>query len=143
MTVQGANVVSVMIGLMTGQMALPARETVGELMVEIVVVNLDISDLVVILPHGGLMMRFLLFMRIVGILEALGAKGEVAGVEALQRGHPLPVVVLQPREDRRQLGTLALARLPMNGAQSTPHASGPHLSGRGCPMRTNWNIWVR
>ena len=59
MTVQGANVVSVMIGLMTGQMVLPVRETIGDLMVEIVVGNLDIRDLVVILPHGGLVMRSL------------------------------------------------------------------------------------
>ena len=58
-TAQGANVVSVMIGLMTGQMVLPVRETVGNLMVEIVVGNLDIGDLVVILPHGGLVMRSL------------------------------------------------------------------------------------
>ena len=143
MTVQGANVVSVMIGLTIGQMVLPVGETVGDLMVEIVVGNLDIRDLVVILPHGGLVMRSLLFMRSVGILEAPGAKGEVAGVEALQRGHPLPVVALQPREDHRRLGTLALARLPMNGALSTLYASGPHLSGRGCPMRTNRNIWVK
>ena len=56
---QGANVVSVRIGLMTGQMDLPVRETVGDLMVEIVDVSLDIGDLVVILPHGGLVMRSL------------------------------------------------------------------------------------
>ena len=58
-TVQGAYVVSVMICLMTGQMVLPVREAIGDLMVEIVVVNLDIRDLVVILPHGGLVMRSL------------------------------------------------------------------------------------
>ena len=124
MTVQGANVVSVMIDLMIGQMVLPERETVEDPMVEIVGVRLVIGGLTGILPHRGLLVKSSLSMRIAGILVAPGVIGGVAGVEALQRGHPLPVVALQPREDHRRLGTLALARLPMNGALSTQYARG-------------------
>ena len=120
MIVQGANVVSVMIGLMIGQMVLPERETVGDPMVEIVGESLGIGGLIGILPHGDLLMKSSVFMRTVGILVAPGVQGGVAGVEALQRGHPLPVVALQPREVHRQLGILALARHPQTGAQSTP-----------------------
>ena len=141
--VQGANVVSVMIGLMTGQMVLPERETVGDPMVEIVGVSLGIGDLVVIPLHGGLLMRSSVFMRTAGILVAPGAQGGVAGVEALQHGHPLPVVVLQPREVHRRLGILALARHPLNGAQSTPHARDPYQGGRRCLTRRSWTTWVK
>ena len=116
MIVQGANVVSVMIDLMIGQMVLPERETVEDPMVEIVGESLVIGGLIGILLPGDPLMMSSVSMRTVGILMAPGVQGGVAGVEALQRGHPLPVVALQPREDRRQLGTLALARLPMNGA---------------------------
>ena len=123
MTSLEANVTSVVIGLTIGQMIRSAEEIVGDLMVEIVV-NLVIGDLVVILPLGGLAMMSLLSMRSVKILEALGAKGLVVGVVALQHEHPLPVVALQPREVHRRLGILALARHPLNGAQSTPHARG-------------------
>ena len=115
-----ANVASVMIGLMIGQTIRSVMEIVGVLMVEIVVVNLVARDLVVSLPLGGLVMRSFVSMRSVGILEAPGAKGEVAGVEALQRVDPLPVVALQHREVRRQQGILAMAWHPLAGALSTP-----------------------
>ena len=81
-------------------------------------------------------------MRSVGILEAPGVKGEVAGVEAMQRGHPLPVVVLQPQEVHRRLGILALAGHPLIGVQSTPHARGPYQGGGRCLTRRSWTIWV-
>ena len=58
-----ANVVSVMIGLTIGQTIRSVMEFVGDLMVEIVIVILDTGDLVVILPHGGLVMRSSVFMR--------------------------------------------------------------------------------
>ena len=115
-----ANVASVMIGLTIGQTIRSVMEIVGVLMVEIVVVNLVTRDLVVSLPLGGLVMRSFVSMRRVGILEALGAKGEVTGVKALQREDPLPVVALQPREIRRQQGILAMARHPLTGTLSTP-----------------------
>ena len=51
-------------------------------------------DLIVILPLGGIVMRSLSFMILLAILEALGAKDGLVGVEALQHEHPLPVVVL-------------------------------------------------
>ena len=141
--VQGANVVSVMIGLMIGQMVLPERETVGDPMVEIVGVNLGIGDLVVIPLRGGLLMRSSVFMRTAGILMAPGVQGGVAVVEALQHGHPLPVVVLQPREVRRQLGILALARHPQTGAQSTSHARAQLVVGQRWIRERSWNIWAR
>ena len=115
-----ANVASVMIGLMIGQTIRSVMEIVEVLMVEIVVANLVARDLVRSLLRGGLLMRSSVCMRSVGILEAPGAKGEMAGVEALQHGHPLPVVALQPREVHRQQGILAMARHPLTGALSTP-----------------------
>ena len=121
-----ANVAGVMIGLMIGQTIRSVKEIVEALMVERVVASLVARDLVGSLLRGGLLMRSSVCMRSVGILEAPGVKGEVAGVEALQHGHPLPVVVLQPREVHRRLGILALARHPLIGAQSTPHARGPY-----------------
>ena len=141
--VQGANVVSVMIGLMIGQMVLPERETVGDPMVEIVGRNPGIGDHVMIPPHGGLLMRSFVFMRTARILVAPGVQGGVAGVEALQREHPLPVVALQPREVHRQLGISALAKHPQTGARSTPHARAQLMVGRRCQVMRSWNIWVR
>ena len=120
MTSLDANVASVMIGLTIGQTIRSVMEIVGVLMVEIVVVNLVTRDLLVSLPLRGLMMRSFVSMRSVRILEAPGTKGEVAGVEALQRKDPLPVVALQPREVHRQQGILAMARHPLTGALSTP-----------------------
>ena len=138
-----ANVASVMIGLTIGQTIRSVMEIVKVLMVEIVGVNQVARDLVGILLRGGLLMRSSVCMRRVGILEAPGAKGEVAGVEAMQRGHPLPVLALQPREVHRRLGILALARHPLIGAQSMPHARDPYQVGRRCQTRRSWTTWVK
>ena len=53
-----ANVASVVIGLTIGQMIRSVEEIVGDLMVEFVRI-LVVIDLVVILPHRGLMRRSL------------------------------------------------------------------------------------
>ena len=135
-----ANVAGVMIGLMIGQMIRSVMEIVEVLMVEIVGVNLVARDLLVSLPRGGLLMRSSVCMRSVGILEAPGVKGEVAGVVALQREDPLPVVALQPREVHRQQGILAMAQHPLTGALSTPHAKGPYQGGRRCPTQRSLTI---
>ena len=143
MTSLEANIPSVMIGLMIGQTIRSVMEILEVLMVEIVGVNLVARDLVMSLPRGGLLMRSSVCMRSVGILEAPGVKGEVAGVEAMQHGHPLPVVVLQPREVHRRLGILALARHPLNGPQSTPHARDPYQGGWRVLTQRSWTTWVK
>ena len=71
-------------------------EIVREMMVEIAGI-LGAIDLVVIFPLGGLAMRSSLSLILLAILGALGATGDQVEVEAMQHGHPLPVVVLQPR----------------------------------------------
>ena len=93
-----AAVAIVTTGLMIDEMirSVLVMEIVGEMMVEIAGI-LGAIDHVVILPLGGLVMRSLLSMILLAILEALGATGDLVEVEALQHGHPLPVVVLQPR----------------------------------------------
>ena len=121
-----ANVAGMTTGLIIDKMirSVPVMEIVGDLMVGLVRILVAV-DLVVILPHGGLVMRSLWSMILDVILGAQGVTGILVEVQALQRGDPLPVVALQPREILGQQRILAKAVHPLNGAQSTPTARGP------------------